>query len=366
MTLFRFGQRTVSIDSAIGMMKLRPEMAAVPLRPASLRSSLDKIGESLVFDVKGETIEKEHPEFAAIMKEYSEGILLYQVEQEQVWNRITVTDSALRAYHEIHNADFTFPDRVDISFVRVANDSIASGIRKRLDGGATMEMIAREDSLRVHAPTSYHGPFKAKSSKLGKTTLDRLAIIAKEVTADPSLRISLIAYYDTTKKPATTEKLAKERVATLRSYLAKKYGIAETRINTTQRIPGKSLADSTRKAMFARADMEIAGRRPVVFGGVENSVLPVDADERTQLANALPPGGYTQPLQYEGMTYVVRLNKKDPSRIKTFEEAGTEVSSAYQEAESLRLEKEWLDSLRARYPVTENSEALKGAFAPLQ
>ena len=163
----------------------------------------------------------------------------------------------------------------------------------------------------------------------------------------------------------TTEKLAKARVAALRSHLVKKYGIAEARVNVTQRIPAKSLSDSARNAMFSRADMEIAGRRPVVFGGLETSIVPVDADERTQLANSLTPGSYTEPLQYEGMTYVVRLDRKEPSRIKTFEEAGTEVSSAYQEAESRRLEEEWLNGLRTRFPITENKEALKSAFAPL-
>ncbi len=366
MPLFRFGARSVSVDSTLELMAVRPDLASAALRPVSLRSSLDKISEQLVFDVRGETIEKDYPEFAAIMKEYTEGILLYQVEQEQVWNRITVSDSALRAYHDLNKDRFTFPDRVDISSLRVANDSIATAIRNRLIAGTTMEKIAWEDSLRMHAPTSYQGPFKKNSSALSKKTLAGLATIAKEVTGDPSLRISLIAYYDTTKKPATSEKVAKARVAALRTHLIKKYGIAESRVNVTQRIPAKSLSDSARNAMFSRADMEIAGRRPVVFGGLEESILPVDADERTQLANTLTPGSYTEPLQYEGMTYIVRLNKKEPSRIKTFDEAGTEVSSAYQESESRRLEQEWLDGLKTRFPVTENTETLKGAFAPLQ
>ncbi|MGH9428156.1 MAG: hypothetical protein ACRD2L_17875, partial [Terriglobia bacterium] len=62
---------------------------------------------------------------------------------------------------------------------------------------------------------------------------------------------------------------------------------------------------------------------------------------------------------------IIRVNKKEPARQKTLEEAGTEVSSAFQEYESKRLESELLDGLRKAHPVIEYREALKNAFAPM-
>jgi hypothetical protein len=61
---------------------------------------------------------------------------------------------------------------------------------------------------------------------------------------------------------------------------------------------------------------------------------------------------------------IVRLNGKEPARKKTYDEAGTEVSSAFQEYESKRLEREWLDGLRKRFPVVEKKETLHYAFTP--
>jgi hypothetical protein len=58
----------------------------------------------------------------------------------------------------------------------------------------------------------------------------------------------------------------------------------------------------------------------------------------------------------------VRLQRKEPARQKTFEEAGTELSSAFQEYESKRLENVWLDGLRQTYPIVEHKEVLKNAF----
>lgn len=116
--------------------------------------------------------------------------------------------------------------------------------------------------------------------------------------------------------------------------------------------------------MFARMDVDLVGRRPSLNGGIEHQVVPADNDERAEQAAALKPGEYSEVFKFQNVNHIVRLNGLEPARLKSFEEAGTEVSSAFQEYESKRLEQEWLDGLRARYTVVEHKEALKNAFAP--
>jgi len=48
-------------------------------------------------------------------------------------------------------------------------------------------------------------------------------------------------------------------------------------------------------------------------------------------------GDFTEPIQNSGGYSILRLDVKDPSRVKTFEEAKPEVSGAVQEVESKRL-----------------------------
>jgi hypothetical protein len=79
-------------------------------------------------------------------------------------------------------------------------------------------------------------------------------------------------------------------------------------------------------------------------------------------ADSLAAGSFSGPFPYRGTFSIVRLDRREPARQKTFEEAGGELSSAFQEAESKRLETEWLQSLRQRYPVVEHKEVLKNAF----
>jgi parvulin-like peptidyl-prolyl isomerase len=126
------------------------------------------------------------------------------------------------------------------------------------------------------------------------------------------------------------------------------------------------MADSLKdkNALNLRVGADIIGRRAIVVGKLETVLLPVTTDERTAMADSLPVGEVSAPFRSKYGISIVRLNKKDPLRQKTFDEAGTEVSSSFQEYESKRLEREWIEGLTKKYPVVSYKEVLKSAFAP--
>jgi hypothetical protein len=86
-------------------------------------------------------------------------------------------------------------------------------------------------------------------------------------------------------------------------------------------------------------------------------------DEITKHAQTLQIGDLSEPFSLEDGSYaIVKLIGKDNARLKTYDEAGAEVSNAYQEFLSKQLEKQWLDSVKLRYPVKQYKETLLKAF----
>jgi len=363
--LFRFGQRSVSVDSSVRLVKNRPDMATTPLRSATLRPLIDKLGEQLLFEAKAETIERDYPEFASIMKEYSEGILLYQIEQDRVWSRVAVSDSGLKSYFEAHRENFRFPDRVDMSAMRVLNDSLAGVFAAQIAAGSSLEQIAAADSARMKLPTSFPVVFKGTAATLTPGAKKLLASAADGLSRDATLRLTLTAHRDTVGRKDRSEKLAGQRIKAVQAYLTKNLRVPMERIVTQTRIPARGISNAEKATLLGRVGVDIAGRRAAVIGAVEHSVLPVDTDERTALADSLSVGATSAPFQSQGAVHLIRLNKREPARDKSFEEAGTEVSSAFQEYESKRLEQTWLQELRLTNPVVEYKEVLKNAFAPV-
>lgn len=74
------------------------------------------------------------------------------------------------------------------------------------------------------------------------------------------------------------------------------------------------------------------------------------------------PGDFSEPFPMSGGYSIVKLIRKEPARIKTFEEARAEVSGSFQEEESKRLENSYVDRLYQTYKPVTHSEELGKAF----
>lgn len=91
-------------------------------------------------------------------------------------------------------------------------------------------------------------------------------------------------------------------------------------------------------------------------------LTPVTANELMSRAWNLKASDSTTYFPYENGFSFVKVLQKDPAREKTFEEAQSEVSGAYQEFETKRLSDEWFESLKKKFPVQYNKESLAKTF----
>ena len=93
-------------------------------------------------------------------------------------------------------------------------------------------------------------------------------------------------------------------------------------------------------------------------------LVAVDYSPLATKANELlsTPGYFSEPFAYSGGYSIVKLIAKDPAHPKTFDEAKAEVSGAFQEAESKRLENNYTESLKKRYDPQFYYDKLEEAF----
>jgi peptidyl-prolyl cis-trans isomerase SurA len=93
-------------------------------------------------------------------------------------------------------------------------------------------------------------------------------------------------------------------------------------------------------------------------------LIAVDYSTLSSKTNELlsTPGSYSEPFPYSGGYSIVKLIAKESARPKTFEESKAEVSGAFQEAESKRLEQNYLENLKKRYEPQLYYDKLEEAF----
>jgi parvulin-like peptidyl-prolyl isomerase len=208
------------------------------------------MADAKIVDEHARQIPDRYPEFSKLLKEYQDGILLYRIEQDEIWKKIVVNDSLLKIFHGENKEKFRWPARVSFAEVYVTTDSVVNLAYKEIKSGKDFSDVAERYTMRP-------------------------------------------------------------------GYKEKK-GVWE--------------------------------------------LTPVETNEVTRRAAAVPIDSISRPFQYPTGWSIVKVIAKDSAHAKTFTEATPELLSAYQEHASKIREEEWLMELRNRYPVVLKKEVLSEAF----
>jgi len=77
-------------------------------------------------------IEERYPEYKALLKEYREGILLFDLTNKKVWKKAVEDTIGLQAYYETHRGDYTWENRVDATVYTCIDLPTAKKVKREI------------------------------------------------------------------------------------------------------------------------------------------------------------------------------------------------------------------------------------------
>ena len=115
-TLFQFGSDTYSLSDfavfAKNNTRSRLRMDELPIDEAIGRLYKEFIDNSAI-DYEEKQLEKKYPDFKAIMREYEEGILLFEVTKMNVWDKASKDSVGLANFYETRKSDYMWKERAN-------------------------------------------------------------------------------------------------------------------------------------------------------------------------------------------------------------------------------------------------------------
>ncbi len=245
--------KSVSLDSLLAFMNKKSEYKGKKLNASLLNSGVKKYSNQLLLEEKAATLEATDPEFARLMKDYRNGIYIFKLQEEEVWNKVKIDSTELKKLYEKTKENYKMPAQVGFSEIFTYKKEKIDTCYQLLKDGKKFEVIASKYTKR-----------RGMKNKAGNHGLTK-----------------------------------------------------------------------------------------------------VDDSELSKKANSLSNvGDFSEPFKVKRGWAIVKLNEKVPERIKTYEEALPELSSAYQEMESKRLEEEYNNRLKDFYKPKYFYEELTNAFKP--
>lgn len=98
--------------------------------------------EAKLIDYRERNLEFEDEEFAFILGEYRDGLLLFDLMEKEVWNTASKDTVGLKSYYESHKADYVWPVRADAVVASAAKKRDISKVEDLLEDNKSVEEIS--------------------------------------------------------------------------------------------------------------------------------------------------------------------------------------------------------------------------------
>ena len=88
-----------------------------------------------------DALEKEDPEYAAIINEYRDGLLIFDLMKENIWDKAKNDSLGLNTFFENNKQNYTWEQRLDAIIVNATSQESATTAKELLEQGKTVEEI---------------------------------------------------------------------------------------------------------------------------------------------------------------------------------------------------------------------------------
>lgn len=111
--LFLYAENTVSVSEFITYVKPRWSGKKIEDLDEHLKTQYEYFVSLKLTELEKSMLETKYPKYKSLLKEYRDGILLFEINDQKVWSYAIKDTAGLRKYHESHKDEYMWDDRVD-------------------------------------------------------------------------------------------------------------------------------------------------------------------------------------------------------------------------------------------------------------
>jgi peptidyl-prolyl cis-trans isomerase SurA len=314
----------------------RPRPTAQPT--FAMQQLYDQYVDQSLTEFEKNSLDTKYEDYRMLVKEYRDGILLFQLMDEKVWTKAIEDTTGLRKFFLANQANYQFGQRARGTVVSAATPQLLARAQREL-ATRRYPIAGRTGTALVH--------FKPGTVTLGSANGTAvLSDLAKRMDQDTALTATVAGHIKRGESPA----LARQRATAVLNYLTKTGKVERSRLAVASAATSTTDGD-TRLTLYSSAtnvlEANLNTQNPLAvqiqqrtFQKGDNKVMD---DYLTR-----PAGTYT--TQRDGRYYAVVVKQALPAGPKALGDARGQATSDYQNY----LEKQWIEQLRQQYPVQVN------------
>lgn len=114
-----------------------------------LEQQLDKFIERALLDKVEQNIAAKHPEFKWLVNEYYEGILLFDIMEDEIWNKASADSIGQRAYYEKNKSNYAVGERIRAAIYSSTTQAHIEELKKAADIKDSVKMVGVISEFKI-------------------------------------------------------------------------------------------------------------------------------------------------------------------------------------------------------------------------
>lgn len=280
-----------------------------------------------------------YTEYKMLLKEYKEGIMLFQLMTDKVWQKAIDDTAGCRIYFTEHRDRYRWDFRANAVIYRMKNEEVFNYLKPYLE----------KSLYPVHSPKINSLYFDKNDNTLNEESLKTLNDLVALLKRDPLLKVEISGHADPSEKVI----YSKERIDPTVKYLRFKNIDAGRLI--TKDFGNTKIASASNRDLNRRIELNLFTSSKKELEKIINSDYPdgisitegVFQKGENEFLDKVEwkPGVYH--INEKSQLYYIEIKDLKDPRLKEYDEARGFVITDYQRF----LEQEWLSDLKNRYPV---------------
>ena len=95
-----------------------------------------------------DNLEKEFPEFSAVMDEYRDGLLLFDLMEKEIWNKSKTDTLGLKSFYDKNLKNYQWKNRLDVSILSSTNLQVIKKAEKYLKNDKSVDFIKEKLNIK--------------------------------------------------------------------------------------------------------------------------------------------------------------------------------------------------------------------------
>jgi peptidyl-prolyl cis-trans isomerase SurA len=155
--MFSLGDKKYTQTDFAKFLETRQTRRVVSDKKFTLEQQYKNFVEESAVAYEESKLESKYPEFKALMQEYRDGILLFELTDRKVWSKAVKDTTGLKEYYEKNKNNYLWDERADVTTYKCADEKIAKEVRKMLSKKKTekeiLDVINKKSQLNLATET---------------------------------------------------------------------------------------------------------------------------------------------------------------------------------------------------------------------